>query len=153
MRRKRILTTTCIFVLLSFTATTSTGCNDNDLNKFAQSMVVVSKTIGQIQTDAIAWNNAKLISEDTTRGILEVCVKLDVAGLQINEIVRTMSSFNDTNVTTLNKLLTAMSTSLDPSKLEFILSIEDPVVKQRIEGYFIILRSTISTLQIILVSS
>jgi hypothetical protein len=50
-------------------------------------------------------------------------------------------------------LLTPISQALDLGQLEFIAGIKDPAMKQKIDGAFILMRTTISSLQIVLASS
>jgi hypothetical protein len=129
------------------------GCTDSDLQKVAKDLNIIAVSVGTLQTDVIAANNAKLISDDTTAKILNVCVKISVAGKQADSVVRAISKLDPTSKTTLVNLLTPISQALDPAALEFIAGVKDPGVKQKIDGAFIILRSTVSALQLIIAGS
>lgn len=128
------------------------SCTDSDLQKTAKSLNIIAVTVGTVQADAIAANDAGIITVDTTRQIISVCVKVSVAGKQADSIVRSISKLDPESRKTLVNLLTPISQALDPAALEFLAGIKNPETKQKVEGGFIILRTTISGLQIILAS-
>jgi hypothetical protein len=127
-----------------------TSCSDSSLQKIAKSMLVVSKTIGQVQTDVIAANSSGLVSDQITGQILQVCIKVNVAGKQIDGVLRGINALDSQSRSSIIALLTPISMALDPVQLEFIAGIKDPATKQKIEGAFILARSAISSVQITL---
>lgn len=127
-----------------------TGCSDKSLEKVARGMVVVSNTVSQVQSDVIIWEQAKLISTDTAREILQVCTKINIAGLQIDTTMRVIEKLDPQSAKALIDMLTPVSLSLDPAKLTFISGIENATTRQRVEAYFLLLRTSISTVQIVL---
>jgi hypothetical protein len=62
------------------------ACSDRDLQKMSKSMVVLAKTVGELQKDVIAANEQKLLSDQATGEILQVCLKINAAGKQIERI-------------------------------------------------------------------
>lgn len=137
-------------LICSLLAVSLTGCSDKTLEKVAKSMVIVSTTVGQVQSDVIIWEQAKLISTDTAREILQVCTKINTAGLQIDTTMRVIEKLDPQSAKALIDMLTPVSLSLDPAKLTFIAGIENAATKQKIEAYFVLLRTSISTVQIVL---
>lgn len=129
------------------------SCTDSDLQKTVKSLNIIGVTVGTLQADVIAANGAKLLDDQLTGQIIGVCVRVSVAGKQADSIVRGISKLDPAARTSLVSLLTPISQALDPNALEFIAGVKDPAVKQKIDGAFIILRTTISGLQIILASS
>ncbi len=68
------------------------GCTDKDLETVAASLRAASQTIGTIQQTVIVSNSStpKLISDDSTRTILQFCVKINQAGLEMDKVVRSI---------------------------------------------------------------
>jgi len=129
------------------------GCSDKQLARVAKSMTIVATTVGQVQTDVILWEQAGLINTDAAREILQVCTKINAAGLQIDATLRVIEKLDPQSASALIDLLTPIRLSLDPAKLAFIAGIENPETRQKLEAYFILLRTTISTVQIVLASA
>ncbi len=146
---KRAIATSMLLVLCLM----ASACSDKNLEKVAKSMVIVSTTVGQVQADVVIWEQAKLIRTDTAREILQVCNRINVAGLQIDTTMRVIEKLDPQSAQALIDLLTPVSLSLDPAKLAFVAGIENPDTRQKLEAYFILLRTTISTVQIILASA
>lgn len=128
------------------------ACDDNNLAKVSKSMLVVAETVGKIQADAIAWHDAGLTSEETTRGILLVCVRVNTAGLQVDEILRSLERLDELSARNLISLLEPVSQALDPGKLAVLANISDPAIKQQLTGYLLLVRSSIGTAMLILAS-
>ena len=129
-----------------------TACSDADLAKVAKSMVAASVAVGQVQTDVIEANSLGLISEKTTEDILEVCLKVNLAGKQVDAVLRGISKLDPASRQALVNVLTPISQALDVSQLEFMAGIKDPATKQKVEAGFLLARSAISSIQIIIAS-
>jgi hypothetical protein len=137
-----------VLPLLLFTV----SCSDSDLQKVAQDMVVVSNALAQVQTDTIAANTAGLINDDVTTKILQICMRANATGKQIDSILRNLSKLDPASRGSVIALLTPISQSLDPTQLEFIAGIKNEGTKQKVAEGFILARSTISSIQLILAS-
>ena len=136
--------------LMMFITLGMVACSDSDLQKVSKDMLVVATTVGTIQDDVIAANNAKLLSDKTTSDILGVCQKVNVAGKQVNAILASISKLDPNSKSSLLVILTQVSNAVDPTQLEFVTGIKDPVIKQKIEGGFIVARTAISGIQLII---
>ena len=136
--------------LMMFITLGMVACSDSDLQKVSKDMLVVATTVGTIQDDVIAANNAKLLSDKTTSDILGVCQKVNVAGKQVNAILASISKLDPNSKSSLLVILTQVSNAVDPTQLEFVTGITDPVIKQKIEGGFIVARTAISGIQLII---
>jgi len=88
------------------------ACTDKDLETVARSLQVTSQALGTLQGSVLSGNVAtpKLISDDATRSILEVCIKINEAGLETSRVTRTINA-------------------LSPTDRVQILAILDPVIK------------------------
>ena len=129
------------------------ACSDRDLQKASKSMVVLSSAVGELQKDVIAANEQKLLSDQAAGEILEVCLKINAAGKQINGVLRSARQLDSDSRKNLIALLTPISQALDPGQLEFIADIKDPATKQKTDAAFILVRTTIAGLKIVLASS
>jgi hypothetical protein len=129
------------------------ACNDNDLAKVAKSMQVVAVTIGEIQKNVITAADQKLINESTAKGILGVCERVSVAGKQIDAVLRAIDKLDPQSRKNIIVLLTPISQALDPDQLGFISGIKNEATRQKIEGGFVVARTTISSIQIVVAAS
>jgi hypothetical protein len=87
MKRQRTAAILAVVILL-------TGCTDKDLETVVASLRAVSQGIGTLQQTVISANssNPKLISDDSTRTILQFCVRLNQTGLELDKVARSIHS-------------------------------------------------------------
>jgi hypothetical protein len=133
-----------LVLCLSFTA-----CSDDSLGKVAKSMKVYATTIKEVQKNVIAAQKVNLISEDSARQALDICERANVAGQQVQSVLSAIQTLDPASRGQILALLTPISDALDPTKIEFVTGIKDPATKQKIEGGFVLARSTISSIMII----
>jgi hypothetical protein len=98
-------------------------------------------------------NEQKLLSDQATGEILQVCLKINAAGKQVDAVLRSVRQLDSDSRKNLIALLTPINQALDPGQLEFIAGIKDPALKQKIDAAFILMRTTVASLQIVLASS
>ena len=146
MKRSMILFMSLVLFL-------QTACSDRDLKKASKSMLVLATAVGELQKDVIAANKEKLLSDQATAEILQVCLKINAAGKEIDAVLRSARQMDSDSRRKLIALLAPISQALDPSQLEFIAGINDPAMKQKIDAAFILMRTTVASLQIVLASS
>lgn len=144
MRHKGILAVVALFLLFQ-------GCDDK-AKRLAGTMEQAAIAAGQIQENSKEWFQAGLISQDTAIDILDLCERVNVTVDQVNTIVELSGELNTISAGSIIRLLTPLGMSLDPQKIEFITNITDPGARQRFEGYLIVIRTAISSGQIILAS-
>jgi hypothetical protein len=126
------------------------SCTDSDLQKIGKSMLILANGLKEVQTDVITANQSKLIDDATTGQILSICTRIDVAGKQVDTVMRSISKLDPASRTSLVNLLTPISQALDPNQISFVAGIKDPVTQQKVQGEFIILRSAVSAIQLVL---
>jgi len=134
------------------------GCSDS-LNKAASASKKFSQVLGEFQTNVYTFYDAKIISAENKDQIIDVCMKANQAGLQVDAILAAIKKADaDAKEIGLGdreriiKILIPVSQSLDPQKLEFIAGIKNEAAKQKLEGGLVAARSVLSSLQIILAS-
>jgi hypothetical protein len=126
------------------------GCADKDLEKIAKNMLTISAAVAQVQSDTITANQLKLIDDDATAKVLEVCRAINMTGLKIDATIRAISQLNPESRKLLINLLMPISTALDPLQMPWLEQITDANLRQTLTASFLLMRSTISTMQIIL---
>jgi hypothetical protein len=107
MKRSMILFMSLVLFL-------QTACSNRDLQKASQSMLVLATAIGELQKDAIAANKEKLLSDQATGEILQVCLKINAAGKQIDAVLRSARQLDSDSRRNLIALLAPISQALDP---------------------------------------
>jgi len=142
-----------IFLFMSLVLFLQTACSDRDLKKASKSMLVLATAVGELQKDVIAANKEKLLSDQATGEILQICLKINAAGKEIAAVLRSARQLDSDSRRNLIALLTPISQALDPSQLEFIAGIKDSAMKQKIDSALILMRTTVASLQIVLASS
>ena len=145
MKRSIILFMTLVLFLQA-------ACSDRDLQKVSKSMVVLASAVGELQKDVIAANEQKLLSDQAAGEILEVCLKINAIGKQIDAVLRSVRQLDLDSRKNLIALLTPISQALDARQLEFIAGIKDPAMKQKTDAAFILVRTTVASLQLALAS-
>jgi hypothetical protein len=128
------------------------ACADSNLQTVSKDMLIVSTALGQLQSDLILANQNKLLDDPTTARIMKICIQANVAGRQVDAVLRGISKLDPQSRSSVIALLTPISQALDPTQLEFVAGIKNPETKQKIDGAFILMRTTISGIQIVLAS-
>lgn len=144
MKRNFVMSFLILSLVLCMTA-----CSDNDLMKVSKSMAVYGTTLTEVQKNIIAAEKAGFLSVENTGKALEICERANVAGQQIVNVLNAVQKLDPDSRKKILALLVPISDSLDPTKIEFVLAIKDPVLKQKVEGGFILLRTTISSIIVI----
>jgi len=144
MRNKIVISTSlCLFLLFTI------SCEYRDIvkadNDFAKGMSTV-QTIVMAAYD----NNPKLIDKALKDKIMTVCLKVDVTGKQIHDIIASVGKITPAERVKLLNLIQIISDDLKPQTLIFIADITDEKTKLNIELGFAFARSAISTMKVIL---
>ncbi len=129
------------------------SCSDSDLQKVTKSMLVVSTATTELQNNVIVANKQSLIDDATTGRILQVCAQINVAVTQVDSVLGAIKKIDSASRSNIVVLLTQISQALNPAELEFIAGIKDAAVKQKIEGGFVLLRSAVSSVQVIVAAA
>lgn len=137
-----------LLLVLAFSLSQS-SCSDKDLNKVSKSLVIIADSVKELQSDAIAANNLKLLSDDNTRIIMEIGTKISLAGKESTALTRNLTKLDVTTksqvLTILNPVITTLgniiNTSLD--------GITDQGTKDKIKVILLSLQSTLNSIQVI----
>jgi hypothetical protein len=126
-----------------------TGCNDQDLAKVSKALVITQKTIGEVQTDVISANAQGLVSTETTRTVLELCNKVNLAGKEATALTRTLNQLDVTSkgqiLEILKPVIAALGNSIDVGLVE----IKDQVTRDKIRLALLTIQSALNSIQII----
>jgi hypothetical protein len=129
------------------------ACTDDQLKQVTKDLSVIATAVGEVQANVIVANQQQLLDDKTTGTILYICTRVSAAGKQADAIVRSITKLDPASRSSLVNLLTPISQALDPTQLEFVAGIKDLKTKQQVDGAFILLRSTISGMQLVLAAS
>lgn len=126
------------------------SCDDGDLEKISKALIVVANVQGEIQTAVITANSEKLISDDTTRSILEVCLKINTAGKEATEVTRTIAKMNATSKSQMLSILKPVISAIDNSIKTDLISISDQPTKDKIRLMLLSVQTTLNSVQIMI---
>jgi hypothetical protein len=114
-------------------------------NDFAKSMATV-----QTITMAAYNSQPQLLNRELKNNIIGVCLKVDIAGKQIHQVIVSTNKMSAEDRTKVLALTQTIINTLDPKELEFISGIKDEKTKSEIELGFTLARTAITTMRIIL---
>jgi len=137
-----------LLAVLLFSAFQS-SCSDSDLNKVSKALVVTAEVIGQIQTDVIAANTQKLLSDDTTRSILETCNKISLAGKEATAITRNLSKLDISAKSQVLEILKPVLVVLNDAITKDIIAISDQSTRDKVQLSLMSIQSALNSIQII----
>lgn len=130
------------------------ACTDSDLKKVANSLKITAESIGVVQSTVIEANRTGLMSEDDTRRVLELCVKVNKAGQDASAVTRNLAKLDSTDRTQvlaiLKPIITAVADALKPGGL-FGDSNSD--AKRNIRNALLTIQTALNSVQIVLAAS
>lgn len=145
MVTNRIIMSTILSTMLLF----NISCGYKDIvkadNDFAKSMATV-----QTITMAAYNSQPQLLNRELKNNIIGVCLKVDIAGKQIHQVIVSTNKMSAEDRTKVLALTQTIINTLDPKELEFISGIKDEKTKSEIELGFTLARTAITTMRIIL---
>jgi hypothetical protein len=137
---------TTLILLLAMTA-----CADKDLEKVAKGLLALADGISITQTTVIEANNQGLIDEDTTRNILQVCVKITQAGQDASAVTRALSKLDDVSRTQVLEILKPVIMSVQDALDNGLLGIKNEQTKQKVRATLLTVQTTLNAIQLTLV--
>lgn len=129
------------------------SCTDSDLQKVGKTLLVASKAIGEVQTSVITSNQQGLISDDTTRVILETCLRANMAGKQATAVTREISKLDTVSREQLIQILKPIVAALQTSITQDIIPIKDVDTRIKVQTGLALAQSSINTIIIILAAT
>jgi hypothetical protein len=115
-------------------------------------MLVLATATGELQKNTLLAEEQKLIDKLTADKIFAVCERINIAGKQVDAILRSIEKLTPESRTNIINMITPISASLDPQQIEFVLNIKNPATRQQLEGGLILVRSLLSSVQITVAS-
>lgn len=129
------------------------SCSDTDLQRVGKTLLVASKAIGEVQSTVTAANAQKLISDDSTRIILETCLKANLAGKQAVSITREISKLDTVSREQLIQILKPIVGALQNSITTDLIPIKDVDTRLKVQTGLALAQSSINTIIIILAAT
>lgn len=127
-----------------------TACDDN-LKKVAQTLDIVAASVGTLQKTVIESNKVGFISDDDTKAIVELCVKMNLAGKEAVAATRNVAKLSPEDQVRLVVLLQPVVTAVDNALDKDIVGIKNPETKQKVQTVLTGIQSALRTAQVLLV--
>lgn len=139
-------------VLTGCPATTSTTPvpPKTPLQRVSIGLLDTAQTVASLQSAIIQANEQKLITDQTTRAILQVCVRINQAGLEANSIVKALSTLNTTNKSQLLAIITPVLAAVNDSLATGLIPITNPNTATTVRGFLTTIQIALSGIQIAL---
>jgi len=148
---KRLRTLPLILVLLILPA-----CTDKDLETVGKSLLTTSQALGTLQGAVLSANTStpQLLTDDATRSILEVCVKINQAGLEASQITRSINALSPTDRTkllaVLDPIILVVGNAVTGSSS---LGITDTKTKDAITASLLLIQTSLNSAKLVLAAS
>jgi hypothetical protein len=85
-------------VILAFSlCLMNTACGDKELQKISKALLVVSKSIGELQKNVGLAFDQKLTDQDPTIKILEISKRMNASGDQITAVLKSIDKLDPAN--------------------------------------------------------
>jgi hypothetical protein len=140
-------------VLIPVLALALVACQDATLKKVAESLKDTAESIGVIQATIIDANRQKLVSDDDTRKILQLCVKVNQAGQEATAITRGLAKLNSTDRQSILKILGPVLASVTRAIDNDLAGIKNEDTKQKVKMALLTIQSALNAAQIALAAS
>jgi hypothetical protein len=140
-------------VVIPLLALALVACADDKLKKVAESLKITAESIGVVQSTVIEANKQKLVSDDDTRKILQVCIKVNQAGQEATAITRGLAKLNSTDRQSILKILSPVLLSVSRAIDNDLAGIKNDDTKQKVKVLLLTIQSSLNAAQIALAAS
>jgi hypothetical protein len=143
---KRTLAPILLLLLLS-------ACTDSDLKKLAQGLDIAAQNIVILQTTVIEANRQGLMTDEETRPIVQACVVASNAGMNVDAVIRPLTSLQLSDKQLIMKILAPAVQAVQDMLNKDLLYIKNEQSKQKARACLLIVESALNTVQLILAAS
>jgi hypothetical protein len=148
-RSSRLAQAQALLLVVLLLSLFQSSCSDGDLKKVSKALVVTAEVVGQVQTDVIAANAQKLISDDTTRSILEACNRISLAGKEATAVTRNLTKLDISTKSQVLEILKPVLLALDNAITKDIIVIADQSTRDNVRLSLVSIQSALNSIQII----
>jgi hypothetical protein len=136
--------------LIFITSLLFVGCSDPDLERVAKSLIAAKDAIGIAQTTVIQANAHGLMSNDSTRAVLELCVRASMAGKQATAVTKRISKLDPASQRQLIQILAPIVASFQSSVDSGLLGIKNDQTRIQVQVVLTAVQTALNTAWIIL---
>ncbi len=130
----------------------ASACSDASLTKTAAAIQDLQLGLTTIQTTVIDGNKAGAISDDQTATLLQLCVKLNQAGLQASAITRGLTKLAPADRGNLALILAPVLASVQGAIDSGLVGIKDAALQAKIRTVLLTVQTTLNVAEIALAS-
>ena len=112
---------------------------------------IVATSVGTLQSTVIESNKVGFISDDDTRAILELCIKVNLAGKEAVAATRAVAKLSPEDQVRLVVLLQPVIAAVDGALQKDVVGIKNPQTKEKVETVLRGIQTALRTAQILLV--
>lgn len=129
------------------------GCNDPALTKLAKALNDTQIAMKGLQTSLITANQQGLVSDGAMRPIMEVCVKVDSAGLQATQLTRQLTKLDKVTSTQILGVLTPVIAAVGSAVVTGPLQITNVGLRDKVTLALQTIQTGLNTAQIIVAAT
>lgn len=144
---------TAMTSLLCLILLASSGCEDSELERVGKALLAAGQAISIAQTTVIQANAQGLVSDDSTRVILESCVKANLAGKQAVAVTRQIKRIDPASRAQLIQILQPTVQAFQVAIDQGLTGVKNEDTKIKLQLVLTAVQTSLSTAWLILVSS
>jgi len=137
---------TILSFLVILLALFSFGCND-PLKTTSKALSDTATAVGQLQTTVINANKQGLLSDADTSNILQICGKVNQAGLEASRITRSYTQLTPQNKADLGLIIDPLIIAVNDSLSNGLVTVKDPNTRQTIQLALTAIKTALVTVQ------
>lgn len=126
------------------------GCSDPDLKKVSVALTDVGYSIIALQTAVIEAEKAGLMTTENTRSVIQLCVKVRVAGEQAVNVTRNLSQLDAPSRTQILNILAPVIGAVGNLAQSGALGIKNPDTQQKVQAILSAIQVSLNTAQLVL---
>jgi len=128
------------------------SCSDPDLKTVASALEDTARGVGVLQSTVINAADRGVISESTTRPLLEFALSVNRAGKVAIAVTKEWSKLEKNDRAQLLKILEPLLEKLQDSDSFVLANVQDPKARREIQAALSLIQASLGTAQLVLVS-
>lgn len=142
---RKLTATLVVLLILSLTA-----CSDDALKKVATGLNGVADGVAALQTTAITANSEQLLTDEQTTQVLQIAIKIDMAGKQADQITRNISALSAADRSSLVAILQPIIAVVNDEIINAVNGIQDVRTRQSLQLVLLSIQTSLNTVNLIL---
>lgn len=136
--------------LIAIAGVLLTACTDKDLENIGEALLTTSQALNTLQTTVISANTStpQLLSDNDTRAVLMLCIRINQAGLDASAVTRNLAKLESADrarlISILDPVITAVAGSVTSAG-----TIPDEKTRNVVMASLLLIQTSLNTAKLI----